>query len=190
VPGPGEALFRAVEQVLGRVPMIVEDLGVITPAVERLRERLGYPGMKVLQFAFGDDAHEPVLGRNPYLPHNYQPNCVVYTGTHDNDTTLGWYASQDESVRHAIRRYLAVDGRDIAWDLIRCALGSVAELAILPLQDVLSLGNEARMNLPGTQHGNWSWRYQEPALRDEAGLRLAELTAVYGRLPAASAQAS
>jgi 4-alpha-glucanotransferase len=183
VPGPGEALFRAVEQTLGEVPMIVEDLGVITPAVEQLRERLGYPGMKVLQFAFGDDAQGPILGRNPYLPHNYRPNCVVYTGTHDNDTTVGWYASLDEAVRHAVRRYLAVDGGDIAWDLIRCALRSVAELAIIPLQDVLSLGNEARMNLPGTQHGNWSWRYRAEQLGQEAGMRLAELTAVYGRLP-------
>ena len=188
VPGPGEPLFQAVEAALGRVPMIVEDLGLITPAVERLRERLGYPGMKVLQFAFGDDAAGPVLGRNPYLPHNYTRDCVVYTGTHDNDTTIGWYASLDESVRHSVRRYLGVDGSDIAWDLIRRALGSVADLAIVPLQDVLSLGNEARMNLPGSQLGNWSWRYRDDQLRDEAGARLAELTAVYARLPESFAE--
>src|SRR5919198_1015720 len=119
--GPGAALFEAVEAALGRVPVIVEDLGLITPEVVLLRDRLGYPGMKVLQFAFGDDA------TNPYLPHNYTQDCVVYTGTHDNDTTVGWFASLPEAERHNVRRYLGTHGDDIAWDLIRCALASVAD---------------------------------------------------------------
>jgi 4-alpha-glucanotransferase len=188
VPGPGRALFEAIEAALGRVPVIAEDLGLITPAVERLRADLGYPGMKVLQFAFGDDAAGPVRGRNPYLPHNHTRDCVVYTGTHDNDTTAGWYAGLPEATRHSVRRYLAVDGSDIAWDLIRCALASVADLAIIPLQDVLGLGSEARMNRPGDPLGNWSWRYEEGQLPDETGARLAELTAVYGRRPAPPAE--
>ena len=174
-PGPGAALFEAVEAALGRVPVIVEDLGLITPEVVLLRDRLGYPGMKVLQFAFGDDA------TNPYLPHNYTQDCVVYTGTHDNDTTVGWFASLPEAERHNVRRYLGTHGDDIAWDLIRCALASVADTAIVPLQDVLALGSEARMNLPGKPDGNWAWRYREDQLRPEHAERLAELTEVYGR---------
>jgi 4-alpha-glucanotransferase len=175
VAGPGAALFEAVEAALGRVPVIVEDLGLITPEVVLLRDRLGYPGMKVLQFAFGDDA------TNPYLPHNYTQDCVVYTGTHDNDTTVGWFASLPEAERHNVRRYLGTHGDDIAWDLIRCALASVADTAIVPLQDVLALGSEARMNLPGKPDGNWAWRYREDQLRPEHAERLAELTEVYGR---------
>src|SRR5205814_2092327 len=176
-PGPGAALFKAVEAKLGSVPIIVEDLGLITPPVEELRDRLGYPGMKVLHFAFGDDA------RNPYLPHNYGPRCVVYSGTHDNDTTVGWFASLDDATRDAVRRYLAVDGHDIAWDLIRCALSSVAEWAIVPLQDILALGSEARMNFPGSTGENWSWRYREDQLGPEHADRLGELTTIYGRAP-------
>jgi 4-alpha-glucanotransferase len=178
VPGPGAALFRAVEAALGVLPMFVEDLGVITEAVTRLRQDLGLPGMKVLQFAFAEEAS------NPYLPHNYDdPACVVYTGTHDNDTTVGWYASASERERDHVRRYLGVDGHDVAWDLIRCAFASVADTAIVPLQDVLALGKKARMNLPGNPAGNWSWRYREDQLRPDLAARLASLTDLYGRVP-------
>ena len=179
VPGPGSALFEAVEAKLGRVPMIVEDLGLITPEVALLRDQLGYPGMKVLQFAFGDDA------TNPYLPHNYEHACVVYTGTHDNDTTVGWYASAGEHERDKVRRYLGVSGQDIAWDFIRCALASVADMAIVPLQDVLSLGSDARMNFPGSAENNWAWRYREEQLTPAHAARLRDLTDIYGRTPEA-----
>ena len=175
VEGPGGDLFRVAAQRLGELPIVVEDLGLITPDVVELREQLGYPGMKVLQFAFGDDA------RNPYLPHNYERNCVVYTGTHDNETTRGWYAGQPERIRHRVRVYLARDGSDIAWDFIRLAWGSVAALAVAPLQDVLNLGNEARMNFPGRGEGNWRWRVRAGQLDQGVAHRLAELTAIYGR---------
>jgi 4-alpha-glucanotransferase len=183
VKGPGVALFQALEAALGRVPMIVEDLGV-APEGEALREELGFPGMKVLQFAFddaavGEDVSDPA--NNPFLPHNYQRNFVVYTGTHDNDTTLGWFTSLDEDQRRAVSRYLGTDGQNIAWDLIRCALASVANIAIIPLQDILALGSEARMNRPGTGEGNWVWRYRQDQLRPDHAERLAELTTLYGR---------
>ena len=185
VEGPGEALFDAVTAELGRVPMIVEDLGEITPDVIELREHLGFPGMKVLQFAFGDDAEAVPTGRNPYLPHNYEPDFVVYTGTHDNDTTAGWFASLGAAERAAVLRYLGkdrgIDDRDALWDLIRLAFASVAHWAIVPLQDVLGLGSEARMNVPGRAEGNWAWRYAEGALTRGHTARLAELTATYGR---------
>jgi 4-alpha-glucanotransferase len=146
--------------------------------VERLREELGYPGMKVLQFAFGD------TWVNPYLPHNYaSPDCVVYTGTHDNDTTVGWYAHLDEAQRHRARSYLGVSGHEINWDFIRSAFASVADMAVVPLQDVLGLGSEARMNFPGSQENNWAWRYQQEQLRPEYAERLANLTEMYARLP-------
>jgi 4-alpha-glucanotransferase len=132
--------------------------------------------MKVLQFAFTNDP------ANPYLPFHYERNTVVYTGTHDNDTTAGWYASADEAERDLVRRYLGVAGTDIAWDFIRLALSSVAELAIAPLQDLLSLGSEARMNLPGKPEGNWSWRVAPSALRPEIAARFRELCRLYGRL--------
>ncbi len=183
VPGPRAALFDAVEAHLGRVPMIVEDLGEITPDVIELRERLGFPGMKVLQFAFGEDARGVPTGRNPYLPHNYAREFVVYTGTHDNDTTVSWFASLATAERQAILRYLGGDGREIAWDLIRLAFQSVADWAIVPLQDVLSLGAEARMNVPGRPTGNWGWRYTEGALTPAYAERLADLTAACARWP-------
>jgi 4-alpha-glucanotransferase len=131
--------------------------------------------MKVLQFAFGDDA------RNPYLPHNYVQNCVAYTGTHDNDTTRGWYAVLSERERHVVRTYLGRDGHDIAWDMIRLALQSVADTAIVPLQDVLDLGSEARMNFPGLADGNWRWRVLAEQLTAGVAGRLAELTSIFGR---------
>lgn len=187
VPGPGAALFRAAEAALGPLAVIAEDLGVITPAVEALRDELGYPGMRVLQFAFGDDPKA-----NDYRPHNYPRHCVVYTGTHDNNTTLGWYDSEagTDSTRTAAqiareqasaRAYLGSDGHEIHWDLIRAAWSSVADLAIAPLQDVLGLGAEARMNVPGTATGNWEWRFRQDALTPTVINRLRALTIACGR---------
>ena len=183
VSGPRAALFEAVEAQLGRLPLIVEDLGEITPDVIELRERLGFPGMKVLQFAFGEDARGVPTGRNPYLPHNYEPDFVAYTGTHDNDTTLGWFASLSDAERASVLRYIGGDGREISWDLIRLALQSVAAWAIVPLQDVLGLGTEARMNVPGRPNDNWTWRYATGALNPVHAERLGELTASCGRWP-------
>jgi len=178
VPAPGAQLLEALERELGSVPIIAEDLGVITPAVEALRDRFGLPGMKVLQFAFGTDR------ANPFLPSNYSPRCVVYTGTHDNDTTRGWYEeSSTPEERDFARRYLGRDGSDIVWDLIRLAHESVAERAIVPLQDVLDLGSSARMNLPGRPSGNWAWRFEQGQLTDAHAARLRDLTTHCGRRP-------
>jgi 4-alpha-glucanotransferase len=173
--GPGIAVFDAVRAALGRLPLVAEDLGLITPEVEALRRAVGAPGMKVLQFAFGGDAH------NPYLPHNYGRDAVVYTGTHDNDTTAGWWASASELERDRVRRYLARDGSDIAHDLIRLAYASTADMAIVPAQDVLGLGSEARMNLPGHPEANWGWRLRPGALDEGHAAWLAELAETYGR---------
>jgi 4-alpha-glucanotransferase len=182
VPGPGKALFDAVEAALGRVPMIVEDLGMITPDVDALREGLGFPGMKVLQFAFGDDAAKPIpKGTNPYLPHNYTPDCVVYTGTHDNNTSVGWLASLSDDERASVLRYLNTDGSRIAMDLIRLAHQSVAAVAVAPLQDLLELGEEGRMNLPGRPDHNWTWRFSEGMIDPWRVDWLAYLTAATAR---------
>jgi 4-alpha-glucanotransferase len=175
VPGPGMDLFAKLRSALGALPLIAEDLGLITPDVEKLRDSLGLPGMRVLQFAFGGDAE------NSYLPHNYKQATVAYTGTHDNDTTRGWFATRPEKEADHVRRYLGRDGSDIAWDLIRLGWSSVADLAVAPLQDVLNLGSEARMNTPGKPDGNWTWRIPEGALREEVLARLAEMTVLYGR---------
>jgi 4-alpha-glucanotransferase len=175
VKGPGKSLFEALHASLGELPIIAEDLGVITPAVHALRKRFALPGMRVLQFAFGGAPEDR------FLPHNYRRETVVYTGTHDNDTTRGWYASIDEKERDFVRRYLARDGRDIAWDLIRLAWSSVADWAIVPLQDVLDLGSEARMNFPGRGEGNWGWRCSAAQLVSPALERLGVLTELYGR---------
>ena len=174
---PGADLFRAVRDALGPVPLVAEDLGLITPDVEALRLALGIPGMRVLQFAFGGDA------TNPYLPHNYDWNTVVYTGTHDNDTSAGWYATAPEAEREAVRTYLARDGSDIAHDLIRLAYESVADIAMAPLQDVLGLGSEARTNVPGRPEANWTWRFSADALLPEHADWLAALVRTYGRDP-------
>lgn len=177
VAGPREDLFTALQQALGSLPIIAEDLGIITPEVEALRDRFNFPGMKVLQFAFGSDAS------NSYLPHNYPRNCVVYTGTHDNDTSCGWYReSSTPAERAAALRYLGTDDRDIHWSLIRLAFASVAETAIVPLQDILGLGADARMNRPGQPSGNWTWRYSSGVLTETVTRRLRELTETYGRL--------
>ncbi len=183
VYGPGAGLFRAVTDALGQVAIIAEDLGDFDlpsrAGLDALQEEFGFPGMKVLQFAFGGNPADP------FLPHNYRRECVVYTGTHDNDTTLGWYqVTSTEAERDYARRYLARDGSDIAWDLIRLAWASVADTAITPVQDLLSLGHEHRLNTPGTYGApNWCWRLQPGWLHEGIVARLRELTAIYGRLP-------
>ena len=175
--GPGEAIFHAMRAAIGSLPLIAEDLGVITPEVEELRDQFKLPGMKILQFAFDSGPD------NPYLPHNFTPDCVVYTGTHDNDTTVGWLAGLSAKEKKRIHVYLGSDGHDPVWELIRCALASVAEFAVIPMQDLLELPGEARMNLPGSPHGNWEWRCPRGAILDGIGARLRELTEMFGRLP-------
>jgi len=167
------------QRSLGGLPIIAEDLGVITPPVEALRDQFGLPGMKILQFAFGDDPH------NPHCPFNYGHNAVVYTGTHDNDTSLGWRDDPKVPVaqKQRLQDYLGKSTLDdIHWDLIRLALQSVADTAILPLQDLLGLDNQARMNRPGTAQGNWSWRYQSQQLTPQLAQKLRSLTYLYGRI--------
>jgi len=175
VPGPAGELFDRLRADLGGLPVIAEDLGEITPDVYALRDALGLPGMKVLQFAFDKPT-------NPFLPHNYPANCIAYTGTHDNDTTHGWWATAPENEKQFYRKYTDRDGSDIAWDLIRLAWASVADLAITPLQDVLYLGTEARMNLPGVGQGYWRWRMPAGALDEKRLERLTEVTEVFGRV--------
>jgi 4-alpha-glucanotransferase len=175
VPGPGADLFREFQAELHELPLIAEDLGVITNDVVELRKQFELPGMRVLQFAFSDP-------ENKFLPHNYDElNCAVYTGTHDNDTTRGWFASAPEKEQDFTRRYLGRDGSDIAWDLIRMAWSSVADLAVAPLQDVLNLDTAARMNMPSKAQGNWCWRLTDGALTEAVLERLAEMTTLYGR---------
>lgn len=179
--GPGKNFFRTITRVLGEVAIIAEDLGEFDHAsrvgVDALRAEFGYPGMKVLQFAFGGDA------TNPFLPHNYERDFVAYTGTHDNDTTVGWYhTTAAEAERERARKYLRTDGADIAWDFIRAVWGSVAHTAIAPAQDLLALGNAARLNNPSTFGApNWCWRMLPDALTDDLAARLAEITTLYGR---------
>ncbi|TBV83299.1 MAG: 4-alpha-glucanotransferase [Desulfobulbaceae bacterium] len=184
IKGPGLKFFRRLETDLGKLPIIAEDLGVITPAVEKLRNALGFPGMKVLQFAFDSDAG------NSYLPHNYSHrNWVVYTGTHDNDTALGWYYSErvsSEAKTRLLRYARSHAGGSIHWSFIRLALGSVADLVIIPLQDVLGLGSDCRMNLPGTPQGNWRWRVAPRYLEVGAMEHLRRECEFYNRLPGAS----
>jgi len=187
VEAPGRELFTAIRETLGQLPIIAEDLGVITPDVVALRDEFGFPGMRILQFGFGGDS------KNIDLPHNYITNVVAYTGTHDNDTTVGWFQSvagegstrteeQIERERQFCLDYLNSDGKEIHWDFIRAVFASVANTAIVPLQDVLGLGTEARMNLPNSTEGNWSWRYRAGSLTDDIATRLKNLTSLYGRL--------
>ncbi len=176
VKGPGEALFNALEAALGKLSIVAEDLGVITPEVEALRDRFGFAGMKILQFAFGSGPD------NGYLPHNHLRNSVVYTGTHDNDTTLGWFDALKDKERQQVLRYLGCAASDMPWALVRAAMASVACLAVIPLQDVLCLPTSGRMNVPGTPRGNWSWRFQEGMLTEPLAARLRELTEMFGRL--------
>jgi 4-alpha-glucanotransferase len=184
---PGKELFDALKNALGDLPFWAEDLGVITPDVEELRDRFGFPGMRILQFAFGGDT------KNHDLPHNYIKNCVAYTGTHDNDTTVGWFRSEagagstrDEAQisreREFCQKYLDSGGAEIQWDFIRAIWASVANTSIAPMQDLLGLGNEARMNLPASSSGNWYWRFQDGDLSDAIVERLKELTEIYGRV--------
>ncbi len=175
IKGPGQDLFNTLKVSLNGLPLIAEDLGLITPEVERLRRQFHLPGMRILQFAFGSGSE------NPYLPHNFDHNTVAYTGTHDNDTTRGWYNAAPDHVKDHVRRYLGRDGRDIVWDMMRTAWESVADYALAPLQDVLDLGSQARMNFPGRPAGNWAWRFQEEMLRPDILDRLANLTELYGR---------
>jgi 4-alpha-glucanotransferase len=189
--GPGADLFNAIKKAFshieGDLPIIAEDLGLITPEVTALREEFGFPGMRVLQFAFGSDPQA-----DEFKPYNFVPNSVVYTGTHDNDTTAGWFTSEgagestrshDEvnAERQFVLKYLGTSGNYINWDFIRLALGSVANTAIIPLQDVLGLGSEARMNVPARESGNWAWRFTADQLAPEIRWGLAEMTDVYGR---------
>ena len=177
VKGPGKKFFNAMKKTLGALPIIAEDLGVITPEVEALRDQFGFPGMKVLQFAFGDE------GDHDFLPHNYHSNCVVYTGTHDNDTTCGWYPQATDKEKDAVRRYLWVDGSNINWDFLRLAFMSVADIAVVPLQDALGLGSEARMNFPGRPDGNWLWRVTLDQITGDLAKALHEQAELTNRLP-------
>jgi 4-alpha-glucanotransferase len=189
VKGPGVSLFEAVQSALGtdRLPFVAENLGVITPEVEALRRRLGLPGMAILQFAFGNDPQAI-----DFRPHNYPRNLVVYTGTHDNDTTVGWWTggaghstrsdTEIENERQLARRYLALDATAIHWQFIRAVLASVAETAIVPAQDLLGLGSEARMNRPGTGADNWQWRLGPGQLTRETARTLAVMTETYDRV--------
>lgn len=175
VTGPGKPFFEAIQKALGELPIIAEDLGVITPDVVELREHFELPGMKIFQFAFDSGPDDP------FLPHKYTQNMVVYTGTHDNDTARGWYERVSEEDRDFFRRYMDRDGTNVAWDMIRGAWMSVANLALAPMQDFLNLGNEARMNYPGNPSGNWAWRMQEGAASEELARRIRELNYLYQR---------
>ncbi len=179
VTGPGKHLFEVIREQLGDLPIIAEDLGEITPDVIELRNAFDLPGMKILQFSFSTDATDK------FLPHNYKPNFVVYSGTHDNDTAWGWYqTSSTEHERDHFRRYFRTGGHEVSWTLLEGAFQSVAVMAIVPLQDVLSLGTEARMNLPGRAAGNWGWRYTPEQIQPSMIQRLKEVTLLYGRDPA------
>lgn len=175
VPGPGEALFKAIAKALGPMPVIAEDLGVITPDVEALRKKFAFPGMRILQFAFQGDASDR------FLPHHHEPDTVVYAGTHDNDTVAGWWAKASDHERHFARGYFATDGHDMPWTMIRAACASVADTAIHAMQDVLCLPTECRMNHPGQDAGWWEWRFQWGQVHAWHAQRLAEFARLYGR---------
>jgi 4-alpha-glucanotransferase len=175
VKGPGLDLFNAIEKKLGTLPIIAEDLGEITPDVIELRDRFKLPGMRILQFAFAGDS------KNIFLPHNYLPNTVVYTGTHDNDTTIGWFHSSTKREQEFVKKYTGTDGKDVHWSLIRLASQSVADMAVFPLQDVLGLGPEARMNMPGTAFGNWNWRFTWDIVQPWHADKLYEISALTNR---------
>jgi 4-alpha-glucanotransferase len=186
MPGPGLAFFKALRDAFPAAKIIAEDLGEIGPSVGRLRDQAGLPGMAILQFAFGGDAG------NLYLPHNHSANTIVYPGTHDNDTSLGWYASSGEKVRDHVRRYLRITGAEIGWDLIRASYASVGRMALFPMQDLLSLGTQARLNTPGAAQGNWQWRYTSrelEALEGGSARYLRSLSVLFGRTPDAASPA-
>lgn len=180
IPGPGEKLFRSVREQVPGLSIVAEDLGVITPDVTALMDQFGFPGMKVLQFAFGPD-----MARNAYIPHNIEPRSVVYTGTHDNNTTRGWFSEElDAGGRERLEAY---SGRPVQVEnasevLIRLGLGSPAHLCIIPVQDYLNLGLEARMNIPGVATANWAWRMRKEMLSEELAQRMLSLASIYGRV--------
>jgi 4-alpha-glucanotransferase len=176
VPGPGKDFFQSIHQSLGDLPFIAEDLGVITPDVEDMRDSFNLPGMRIFQFGFDSTPQDP------FLPHNYPVNCVVYTGTHDNDTALGWFNRVPEKDKAFFRNYMNQDGCNVSWDLIRGVWSSVAIFGLAPMQDFLNLGNEARMNYPGNPSGNWTWRMQTDAQSLELKEKIKELNYLYSRL--------
>jgi 4-alpha-glucanotransferase len=176
VKAPGMDFMRALQKDLRELPIIAEDLGVITPDVVALRETFKLPGMKILQFGFGGSP------KDPFLPHNYPVHCVVYTGTHDNDTVKGWYDRIQEHEKDFYRRYLYRDGSQVSWDMIRASWATVAIFALAPMQDFLELGNDARMNYPGNPSGNWSWRMEEQDLTEELNQKIREINFLYDRL--------
>ncbi|HOE35563.1 MAG: 4-alpha-glucanotransferase [Chloroflexi bacterium] len=178
VKGPGIEFFDELQRAFPNLPIIAEDLGVITPDVEEMRDKFGLPGMKILQFAFSGDPEDD------FLPHHYPVNCFAYTGSHDNNTAKGWYDQASPREQDFYRRYLNVSGDDIAWSMIRACWQSVARYVVAPMQDLLSLGAQARMNLPGSQSGNWSWRMLPDALTESLRKRLWEMNLLYSRLPA------
>jgi len=183
VPGPGKDFFRSIRQSLGDLPIIAEDLGVITPDVVELRDTFDLPGMRIFQFAFDSDPEDP------FLPHNYPVNCVVYTGTHDNDTVRGWYERVPEKDKAFYRRYLDRDGSIVSWDMIRGVWSSVAVFGLAPMQDFLNLGNEARMNYPGNPSGNWMWRMSTNTQTPELQAKIKELNYLYSRMNTSSGNA-
>lgn len=177
VSAPGKAFFDVLKKALWELPVWVEDLGIIGPEVEHLRNRFNLPGMKILQFAF--DARE---ADNPYLPFNYPRNCVVYTGTHDNDTTVGWFEKISAAEKRRVFDYMGEPGEEgIHWQMIRWAMGSVADSVIIPMQDILGIGSAARMNFPGQEKGQWRWRYEPGALTEDIAERLGNMTRLFGR---------
>jgi 4-alpha-glucanotransferase len=182
IKAPGDKLFEIVKKYLGDLPILAEDLGVITPEVEALRDQFEFPGMKVLQFAFGTGMERK------FLPHNFIPNCVVYTGTHDNDTTKAYFEKEKKSKESDIfehtQKYLNFNGEDILSELIRTAYASVANIVVIPMQDILNLGGEARMNFPSTLGGgNWAWRFTWDQIAKEIEKKYKDLTVLYERPP-------
>jgi 4-alpha-glucanotransferase len=176
-PGPGKPFLTALQQALGDLPIIAEDLGLITPDVIELRDRFDLPGMRIFQFGFGSP-------QDPFLPHNYVRNCVAYTGTHDNDTVLGWYKTAPKSERALARKYLNTTARKLPWAMIQSLWMSVANTVVAPLQDLLGLDTEARMNFPGKPAGNWTWRVLDDQLTDELQAKLLGFNTIYNRLGA------
>jgi 4-alpha-glucanotransferase len=175
-PGPKADFFHVMREEFGEdLPIIAEDLGLITQSVHDLRDEFDLPGMKILQFAFEN------TNDNDFLPYNYPRNSICYTGTHDNDTSSGWYLSASEESKDKIRRYLSTDGSHISWDMIRCALSSVSRMAIIPIQDIFEDGSDRRMNVPGVANGNWGYRYYKEQFHDGLKKGLREMSEIYGR---------
>jgi 4-alpha-glucanotransferase len=176
VKAPGDELFQTLVDKFGELPLVAEDLGIITEEVNALREKYAMPGMKILQFAFGDDA------KNPYLPHNHTVDSVSYTGTHDNNTTLGWFNEINDHTKTRVHQYLGETHEAMPWLLIRASLQSVSQLSVIPMQDILGLDAEHRMNVPGTTEGNWSWRFEWDMINEHTAPRIHYLNTLYGRI--------